>query len=68
MDIIQRHLRMALDAARMAIWDSNIADGTVINSIVNWVGWGAGLLGLPPGDLAQPFSHCLLYTSPSPRD
>nr|WP_315215783.1 EAL domain-containing protein [uncultured Duganella sp.] len=68
MDIIQRHLRMALDAARMAIWDSNITDATVINSIVNWVGWGAGLLGLPPGDLAQPFSHFLQFVDPDDRD
>ncbi|HWW72577.1 MAG TPA: diguanylate cyclase, partial [Duganella sp.] len=68
MDIIQRHLRMALDAARMAIWDSHITDGKVIDSIVNWVGWGTGLLGLPPGDLAQPFAQFLQFVDPEDRD
>ena len=68
MDIIQRHLRMALDAARMTIWDSHITDGRVINSVVNWVGWGAGLLGLPGGDLAQPFSQFLRFVAPEDRD
>jgi diguanylate cyclase (GGDEF)-like protein/PAS domain S-box-containing protein len=68
MDIIQRHLRMALDAARMAIWDSHITDGRVIDSVVHWVGWGTGLLGLPPGDLAQPFSQFLQFVDPEDRD
>ncbi|MBP1205822.1 diguanylate cyclase (GGDEF)-like protein/PAS domain S-box-containing protein [Duganella sp. 1411] len=68
MDIIQRHLRMALDAARMAIWDSHISNGKVIDSIVNWVGWGTGLLGLPPGDLAQPFTQFLQFVDPEDRD
>ncbi|USX26976.1 EAL domain-containing protein [Oxalobacteraceae bacterium OTU3CINTB1] len=68
MDIIQRHLRMALDAARMTIWDSHITDGKVINSVVHWVGWGTGLLGLPPGDLAQPFSHFLQFVYHEDRD
>ena len=68
MDIIQRHLRLALDAARMAIWDSHITDGTVLNSVVEWVGWGAGLLGLPPGDLAQPFSRFLQFVHSEDRE
>ncbi|HEX8403456.1 MAG TPA: EAL domain-containing protein [Duganella sp.] len=68
MDIIQRHLHMALDAARMTIWDSEITDGKVIGSTVHWVGWGAGLLGLPPGDLSQPFPAFLDFVHPADRE
>ena len=68
MDIIQRHLRMALDAARMTIWDSEIKDGKVLDSTVHWVGWGAGLLGLPAGDLSQPFSTFLQFVHPDDRE
>ena len=68
MDIIQRHLRMALDAARMTIWDSEIKDGKVLGSTVHWVGWGAGLLGLPAGDLSQPFATFLQFVHPDDRE
>jgi diguanylate cyclase (GGDEF)-like protein/PAS domain S-box-containing protein len=61
-------LRLALDAARMAIWDSAITDGTVVNSVVHWVGWGTELLGLPPGDLDQPFSRFLQFVFSDDRD
>nr|WP_315397231.1 EAL domain-containing protein [uncultured Duganella sp.] len=68
MDVLQRHLRMALDAARMTIWDSEINDGKVIDSTVNWIGWGTGLLGLPVGDLAQPFTQFLQFVVPDDRE
>jgi diguanylate cyclase (GGDEF)-like protein/PAS domain S-box-containing protein len=59
---------MALDAARMSIWDSKISDGKVIDSTVNWDKPGAGLLGLSAGDPAQPFSTFLQYVFPDDRD
>lgn len=68
MENIQRHLRMALDAARMSIWDSELSDGKVIDSTVNWDKPGAGLLGLPAGDRAQPFATFLQFVYPDDRD
>ena len=68
MDIIQRHLRMALDAARMTIWDSEITDGKVFDNTVHWVSWGAGLLGLPDGDLSQPFTTFLQFVHADDRE
>ena len=63
-----RHLRMALDAARMTIWDTAIHDGTVYNSTVSWQCSGQCLLGLPPGRLTQPFVDFLSYVHPDDRD
>ncbi|RFP12858.1 MULTISPECIES: EAL domain-containing protein [unclassified Duganella] len=68
MEKLQRHLRMALDAARMMIWDSALEDGKVIDSTVKWIGAGTSLLGLPVGDLSQPFSIFLLSVEPEDRE
>ncbi len=68
MEQMQRHLRMALDAARMTIWDSELSGGKVIDSTVKWIGAGTSLLGLPSGDLTQPFSIFLLSVEPEDRD
>ncbi|MBV6320771.1 EAL domain-containing protein [Duganella violaceipulchra] len=68
MEKSQRHLRMALDAARMTIWDSELSGGKVIDSTVKWIGAGTSLLGLPAGDLTQPFSIFLLSVDPADRD
>jgi diguanylate cyclase (GGDEF)-like protein/PAS domain S-box-containing protein len=59
---------MALDAARMSIWDSRLSDGKVIDSTVNWDRPGASLLGLSVGDRAQPFSTFLQFVFPDDRD
>lgn len=55
----QKRLQMALDAAHMAIWDSRIVDGQVIDGTVNWSARGAALLGLEERPLAQPFRDFL---------
>jgi diguanylate cyclase (GGDEF)-like protein/PAS domain S-box-containing protein len=68
MEHIQRHLRMALDAARMSIWDSSLGGGKVIDSIVNWDTPGASLLGLPDANHAQPFTAFLQFVYPDDRD
>ncbi|GJI97446.1 hypothetical protein RugamoR57_41640 [Duganella caerulea] len=68
MESTQRHLRMALDAARMMIWDSDLSNGKVIDSTVKWFAAGTSLLGLPPGDLTQPFSTFLQIVCPEDRD
>ena len=68
MEHLQQHLRMALDAACMSIWDSSLADGKVIDSVVNWDKPGASLLGLPACDHAQPFATFLQFVYPDDRD
>src|SRR5476651_203475 len=56
----QQRLHLALDAARMRIWDSELADGRVALSTVKWDAPGAMLLGLPPELRRQPFRDFLL--------
>ena len=55
----QKRLQMALEAANMAIWDSRIVDGKVIDGTVTWSAKGAALLGLEERPLAQPFRDFL---------
>ncbi|MGX9732569.1 EAL domain-containing protein [Janthinobacterium aestuarii] len=55
----QKRLQMALDAAHMAIWDSRIVDGQVIDGTVSWSARGATLLGLEERPLTQPFRSFL---------
>ncbi|KQQ30961.1 diguanylate cyclase [Duganella sp. Leaf126] len=62
-----RHLRLALNAARMTIWDSVIGDGTVLGSTVHWQAGGTALLGLPPAPLAQAFADFLTFVHPDHR-
>lgn len=44
-------LRVAMDAAHMAIWDSTIVNGKIVDGVVSWTAAGAALLGRK----AQPF-------------
>ena len=46
MSDLQKRLQMALDAAHMAIWDSRLVNGQVIDGTVSWSAGGAALLGL----------------------
>lgn len=55
------HLRMALDAAQMAIWDSKIVNGLIIDGSVIWTEDGAKLLGLAPLPLTHTFTEFLRY-------
>ena len=59
MSDLQRRLQMALEAAHMAIWDSRIVDGQVIDGSVSWSARGAALLGLEERALTQPFRSFL---------
>lgn len=68
METLQRRLGMALDAAHMAIWDSDLHNGQVCDSTVNWTAPGAALLGLPSKALVQPFARFLGYVHPDDRD
>ncbi|MDI3296806.1 EAL domain-containing protein [Janthinobacterium tructae] len=51
----QKRLQMALEAAHMAIWDSRIVDGQVIDGTVIWSARGAALLGLKARALTHSF-------------
>ena len=63
----QQRLHLALDAARMRIWDSELADGRVALSTVKWDAPGAMLLGLPPELRRQPFRDFLLCVHSNDR-
>ena len=56
---LQKRLQMALEAAHMAIWDSRIVDGQVIDGTVSWSAKGAALLGLEERALTQSFRDFL---------
>ncbi|WGG50523.1 EAL domain-containing protein [Rugamonas sp. DEMB1] len=64
---LQQRMDLALDIARMAIWDSTLDNGKVIDSRVNWFGPGAALLGLPPEPLEQAFAGFLDCVHPDDR-
>ena len=68
MSDLQRRLQMALEAAHMAIWDSRIVDGQVIDGTVSWSAKGAALLGLEERALTQPFRSFLDYVHADDRD
>ncbi len=65
---LQKRLRMAMNAAHMTIWDSELTDGKILNSTIHWSGPGPALLGLPPGDLVQPFTNFLQHVHEDDRD
>lgn len=64
----QKRLQMALEAANMAIWDSRIVDGQVIDGTVTWSARGATLLGLEERPLTQPFREFLDCVHAGDRD
>lgn len=64
----QKRLQMALEAAHMAIWDSRIVAGQVIDGTVIWSARGATLLGLEERALTQPFRSFLDYVHAGDRD
>lgn len=61
---LQKRLQLALDAAQMAIWDSRIVNGRVIDGSVNWSAKGATLLGLAGRPLTHSFRDFLSFVHP----
>jgi diguanylate cyclase (GGDEF)-like protein/PAS domain S-box-containing protein len=51
----QIRLRLALDAANMAVWDSSVRNGTVMDGEVIWSDNGAALLGFEQKQLKHRF-------------
>ncbi|SIP90386.1 PAS domain S-box-containing protein/diguanylate cyclase (GGDEF) domain-containing protein [Janthinobacterium sp. TND4EL3] len=68
MSDLQKRLQMALDAAHMAIWDSRLVNGQVIDGTVSWSARGAALLGLEERALTQPFRSFLDCVHADDRD
>ncbi len=59
MDELEQRLHLALTTANMAIWDSSIVDGKVIEGTVSWSPEGAALLGMAAKAVHQPFRDFL---------
>lgn len=68
MDDLQQRLEMALASAHMAIWDSSVVEGSILDGIVNWSPEGAALLGLEARPLRQSFRTFLTFVHPDDRD
>ena len=64
----QKRLQMALEAAHMAIWDSRIVAGRVIDGTVIWSARGAALLGLRERALTHSFHAFLDCVHADDRD
>ena len=64
----QKRLQMALEAAHMAIWDSRIVAGRVIDGTVIWSARGAALLGLGERALTHSFHAFLDCVHADDRD
>lgn len=64
----QKRLQMALEAAHMAIWDSRIIDGQVLDGTVSWSAKGATLLGLDERPLTHSFHAFLDCVHAGDRD
>jgi diguanylate cyclase (GGDEF)-like protein/PAS domain S-box-containing protein len=68
MSDLQKRLQLALDAAHMAIWDSSIIDGMLIDGTVSWSARGAALLGLAARPLMQSFREFLGFVHADERE
>jgi diguanylate cyclase (GGDEF)-like protein/PAS domain S-box-containing protein len=68
MEETELRLVVAMGAAEMAIWDSTIVDGKIVDGVIYWSGPGAALIGLEPRAYTQPFSDFLALVTPSDRE
>jgi diguanylate cyclase (GGDEF)-like protein/PAS domain S-box-containing protein len=59
MDENEQRLSMAMEAADMAIWDSTIVNGQVVDGVIKWSPPGAVLIGRKPAEFTQRFSEFL---------
>ncbi len=64
---IKMRLELALEAAQMAVWDSEIHGPDVGDSYVIWSAKGAELLGRKPHPLQHRFNEFLLCVHPDDR-
>ena len=67
MHTVHLRLQMALQGARMSIWDSSIVGGSVVEGAVHWSADGAALVGLAPVEQAQAYTDFLAMVHPDDR-
>lgn len=53
------HLQLAVDAAHMAVWESDIHGGQIEDGDIKWSAQGAALLGFPPVSFKHSFREFL---------
>jgi PAS domain-containing protein len=68
MSDLQQRLQLALESARMAIWDSSVVNGNVLDGTVSWSREGAALLRLDACAMGQPFQTFLTFVHEQDRD
>jgi diguanylate cyclase (GGDEF)-like protein/PAS domain S-box-containing protein len=68
MEDLQQRLQLALASSQMAVWDSSIVQGNIMEGTVTWSAEGALLLGLEARPLSQPFRTFLTFVHPADCD
>lgn len=63
----QMRLQLALDAANMAVWDSSVRNGSVMDGEVIWSDHSAALLGLEQKQLKHRFKDFIAYVHADDR-
>jgi diguanylate cyclase (GGDEF)-like protein/PAS domain S-box-containing protein len=59
---------LAIEAAGMAIWDSSIVNGDIVQGDIRWSEKGAAILGLPPQTERQSFEAFLAMMHEADRE
>ncbi|MET3130277.1 diguanylate cyclase (GGDEF)-like protein/PAS domain S-box-containing protein [Oxalobacteraceae bacterium GrIS 1.11] len=68
MSDMQKRLHLALEAAHMGIWDSQVVNENVADGSATWSAQGATLLGLERRPLTQSFADFLSMVHPEDRE
>jgi diguanylate cyclase (GGDEF)-like protein/PAS domain S-box-containing protein len=66
-DNIRKRLELALDAAQMSVWDSQVPNGSVADSEIFWSENGFALLGFEAHQVKQTFKEFLASVHPEDR-
>jgi diguanylate cyclase (GGDEF)-like protein/PAS domain S-box-containing protein len=67
MHTVHLRLQLALQAARMSIWDASVVGGSVRAGTIAWSADGAALIGLAPVEQEQEFDDFLAMVHPDDR-
>jgi diguanylate cyclase (GGDEF)-like protein/PAS domain S-box-containing protein len=65
---VHLRLQLALQAARMSIWDASVVGGSVREGTIAWSADGAALIGLTPVEQEQAFDDFLAMVHPDDRE
>jgi diguanylate cyclase (GGDEF)-like protein/PAS domain S-box-containing protein len=67
MQTVHLRLQLALQGARMSVWDASVVGGSVFDGVVAWSADGAALIGLPPVEQSQAYADFLAMVHPDDR-